>query len=66
MRTSLRSFGYKFSGYFMEYGPVEADNLDAAKAQIRRRLGVHRLPLGFQIWDLTERPLTRWRVDIAS
>jgi len=50
----------------MEYGPVEADNLDTAKAQIRRRLGVNRLPLGFQIWDLAERPLARWRVDIAS
>jgi hypothetical protein len=66
MRTPFRSFGYKFSGYFMEYGPVEAENLDAAKAQIRRNLGVSRLPLGFQIWDLQERPLTRWRVDAAS
>ena len=66
MRTSFRSFGYKFSGYFMEYGPVEADNLDAAKAQIRRRLGVSRLPQGFQVWDLAERPLARWRVDAAS
>jgi hypothetical protein len=66
VRTPLRSFGYKFSGYFMEYGPVEADSLDTAKAQIRRRLGVNRLPLGFQIWDLAERPLVRWRVDVAS
>lgn len=66
MRTSLRGFGYKFSGYFMEYGPIEADSLESAKAQIRRRLGVTRLPLGFQVWDLTERPLARWRVDVAS
>ena len=66
MRTPLRSFGYKFSGYFMEYGPVEADSLDTAKTLIRQRLGVNRLPLGFQIWDLTERPLARWRVDVAS
>jgi hypothetical protein len=66
MQTSFRRFGYKFSGYFMEYGPVEAENLDAAKVQIRRSLGVSRLPLGFQIWDLAERPLTRWRVDAAS
>jgi hypothetical protein len=66
MRTPFRSFGYKFSGYFMEYGPVEAESPDAAKAQIRQRLGVNRLPLGFQIWDLSERPLTRWRVDVAS
>ena len=66
MRTPFRRFGYKFSGYFMEYGPVEAESPDAAKAAIRHRLGVGRLPLGFQIWDLSERPLTRWRVDAAS
>ena len=62
----MRTFGYKFSGYFMEYGPLEADNLEAAKAQIRQRLSVTRLPLGLQVWDLAERPLTRWRVDAAS
>jgi hypothetical protein len=66
MRTTPRSFGYKLSGYFMEYGPIEADSLDAVKAQLRQRLGVSRLPLGIQIWDLAERPLTRWRVDAAS
>ena len=66
MRTPLHGFGYKFSGYFMEYGPIEADNLDAAKSQIRQRLGVSRLPLGIQIWDLAERPLARWRVNVAS
>ena len=62
----MRTFGYKFSGYFMEYGPVEARSLDEAKANIRRQLGVTRLPLGFQVWDLVERPLTRWRVLAAS
>ncbi len=66
MRTSLHSFGYKLSGYFMEYGPIEADSLDSAKAQLRKRLGVSRLPLGLQIWDLAERPIARWRVDAAS
>ncbi|MBI1751608.1 MAG: hypothetical protein HY014_16635 [Acidobacteria bacterium] len=66
MLTSPRSFGYKLSDYFMEYGPIEAPSLDAAKAQIRRRLGVNRLPLGLQVWDLAERPLTRWRIDLAS
>jgi hypothetical protein len=66
MRTTFRSFGYKLSGYFMEYGPIEADSLEAAKAQLRTRLGVSRLPLGIQIWDLSERPLARWRVDVAS
>ncbi len=62
----MRTFGYKFSGYFMEYGPVEARSLDEAKANIRRKLGVTRLPFGFQVWDLSERPLTRWRVAAAS
>ena len=66
MSTPSRRFGYKFSGYFMEYGPIEADNLDAAKALIRQRLSVARLPLGLQVWDLAERPLARWRVDEAS
>lgn len=61
-----KSFGYRFQGYFMEYGPLEAESLDAAKAQIRKRLGVSRLPLGLQVWDLAERPLTRWRVAAAS
>jgi hypothetical protein len=49
----------------MEYGPVTADSLEAAKAQIRQRLGVGRLPHGFRVWDLSERPLTRWRIDQA-
>lgn len=66
MRTPPRDFGYKFSGYFMEYGPIEADSIDAARAAIRQRLGVGRLPLGIQIWDLAERPLTRWRAEAAS
>lgn len=66
MRTPHRSFGYKLSGYFMEYGPIEADSLESAKILIRQRLGVSRLPLGTRIWDLAERPLTRWRVDLAS
>ena len=42
------------------------DSLEAAKAEIRQRLSVSRLPLGLQIWDLAERPLARWRVDAAS
>ena len=50
----------------MEYGPVEAGSLEAAKAQIRKRLGVNRLPLGLQVWDLAEHPLARWRVAEAS
>jgi len=61
-----KSFGYKLPGYFMEYGPVVAISEDAARAQIRQRLGVGRLPWGVQIWDLSERPLARWRVAQAS
>ena len=66
MRTPHRSFGSKFSNYFMEYGPIEADSLENAKAQLRQRLGVSRLPSGIHVWDLAERPLARWRVDLAS
>ena len=66
MQTSSRQFGYKLSGFFLEYGPIQAEGLDGAKAEVRRRLGVSRLPQGCEIWDLAERPITRWRVDIAS
>jgi hypothetical protein len=61
-----KSFGYKLPGYFMEYGPVQAESEDGARAEIRRRLGVKRLPWGLQVWDLTRRPLARWKVDQAS
>jgi hypothetical protein len=66
MLESPKSFGYKLPDYFMEYGPVKAEDLEAAKAQIRQRLGVRRLPPGLQVWDLAERPLARWRVGLAS
>ena len=61
-----KSFGYKLPGYFMEYGPVDAGSVDEAKAKIRQKLGMGRLPWGFQVWDLSERPLARWRVAQAS
>jgi hypothetical protein len=61
-----KSFGYKLPGYFMEYGPIEASSEEDARAVIRRRLGLGRLPWGTQVWDLEERPLVRWRVDQAS
>lgn len=61
-----KSFGYKLPGYFMEYGPIAATSEDAARMEIRRRLGVRRLPWGLQVWDLSERPLVRWKVDQAS
>lgn len=62
----MRQFGYKFAGYFMEYGPVEAEDPEDARDRIRQRLNVGRLPKGMHIWDLEERPLARWRVAQAS
>ena len=56
-----KSFGYKLPGYFMEYGPILAPSEDSAKAQIRKKLGLNRLPSGVQIWDLSTRPLSQWR-----
>lgn len=61
-----KSFGYKLPGYFMEYGPIEASSEEGARIAIRKRLGVGRLPCGIQVWDLSVRPLKRWRVDLAS
>ena len=61
-----KTFGYKLPGYFMEYGPIEAGSLDEAKAKIRQRLSVSRLPWGLQVWDLSVRGLAKWRVAQAS
>lgn len=66
MSPASKCFGYKLPDYFMEYGPVQASDLEAAKAAIRLRLGVRRLPMGLQVWDLADRPLARWRVSMAS
>ncbi|MBI4912898.1 MAG: hypothetical protein HY823_09175 [Acidobacteria bacterium] len=62
----MKLFGYRFPGYFMEYGPVEARDMEEARLVVRQRLGVRRLPPGLSIWDLAERPLARWRVAEAS
>ncbi len=62
----MRAFGYKFAGYFMEYGPVEAQDPEDARQRIRQRLNVARLPKGLAVWDLEARPLVRWRVAQAS
>ena len=61
-----KSFGYKLPGFFMEYGPVLAESEEEARAQIRRRLGVNRLPWGLRVWDLAARPLAQWKIDQAS
>ena len=62
----LKSFGYKLPGYFMEYGPVYALSEDEARILIRQRLNAKRLPWGLQVWDLAQRPMTKWRVAQAS
>jgi hypothetical protein len=61
-----KSYGYKLPGYFMEYGPIEATSETEVKAKIRQRLGVNRLPWGLQVWDVSTRPIARWRVSQAS
>lgn len=61
-KGELRSYAYKLSGFFMEYGPVYARDLEEARALIRQRLNARRLPWGLQIWDLADRPLAKWRV----
>lgn len=66
MSHAPQTYGYKFPDFFMEYGPIEASDLDAAKTLVRKRLGVARLPRGMEVWNLAERPLTRWRVNMAS
>jgi len=58
----MRSYGFKLPDFFMEYGPITAQSVEAAKSAIRQRLGLKRLPPGFMVWDLSERPLSRWRV----
>ena len=61
-----KSFGYKLPGFFMEYGPILAESEEGARAEIRRRMGVKRLPWGLQIWDVKARPIAQWRIDQAS
>ena len=62
----MRYYGYKFAGYFMEYGPVEASDPEQARNEVRRRLGVKRLPAGMEIWDLHDKPISRWKISQAS
>ncbi|MCL1894830.1 MAG: hypothetical protein FWG02_11490 [Holophagaceae bacterium] len=58
----MHSYGFKLPDFFKEYGPIAAQSIEAAKVIIRERLGLKRLPQGFSIWDLSERPLERWRI----
>ena len=57
----MSSWSFKLPDYFMHYGPFRANNLEEARTEVRRRLGVKRLPAGVQIWDLKDRPMDRWR-----
>jgi hypothetical protein len=61
----VHSYGFKLPDFFMEYGPITAQSIDAAREAVRKQLGLSRLPPGFKIWDLAERPLARWRVSAA-
>lgn len=65
-KVELRSFGYKLSGFFMEYGPILALDEEDARKLIRQKLNAKRLPWGLQVWDLTARPLSKWKVAEAS
>lgn len=54
-------FAFKVPGYFRHYGPIEANSLEAAKAEVRTQLGVKRLPRRIEVWCLDDRPMDRWR-----
>ncbi len=56
----MHTYGYRFPGFVTEHGPVQAKSLAEARTQIRKRLGVSKLPWGFQVWDLSQRPLRVW------
>jgi len=57
----MHSYGFKLPDFFLEYGPIVADSIDEAKAIIREKLGLNRLPKGIKVWDVTERPIARWK-----
>jgi hypothetical protein len=57
----MHSYGFKLPDFFLEYGPIAAKSADEAKAIIRKRLGLKRLPSGIKVWDLAERPIVRWK-----
>jgi len=57
----MHSYGFKLPDFFLEYGPIMAKNIDEAKAIIREKLGLRRLPSGIKVWDVTQRPIARWR-----
>ena len=57
----MHSYGFKLADFFLECGPIMAQNIDEAKTIIRQKLGLNRLPRGIKVWDLAERPIVRWR-----
>lgn len=58
----MNRFAWKEAGWSFDQGPVVAESLDEAKAKIRAKLGVKRLPKGISIWNLADRPMARYRV----
>lgn len=57
----MRTFGWKWPDLVFEY-LVQAESLEAAKAKLRSRLGLSRLPRGFLVWDAQDQPVKRWIV----
>jgi len=57
----MHSYGFKLPDFFLEYGPIMAKDIDEAKAIIREKLGLRRLPSGIKVWDVAQRPIERWR-----
>lgn len=55
----MLTFGWKWPDLVFEY-VVQAESLAAAKAKLREKLGLSRLPPGFQVWDAQQRPVKRW------
>lgn len=58
----MSQYGYRHAGFVIEHGPIQAASMTDAKAIIRKKLGVKRLPWGLQVWDLATRPLAVYRV----
>lgn len=57
----MHTYSYQIPGWMFHLGPIAAPDLEAAKAEIRKRLGVSRLPKGIRVWDVAARPMHRYR-----
>jgi hypothetical protein len=57
----MNQFAYQLPAYMFHFGPIAASDVETAKAEIRRRLGVTRLPRGLKVWDTAVKPMDRYR-----